>query len=91
IALHLSPPDVLALASSNKFFRNIFMSSSSKHIWTSAITNIDGMSECPVGLAEPKYSDLISMFLAQECGARVLRRMDACLRVRLCASCHKSL
>ncbi|KAG8786083.1 hypothetical protein FRC12_016942 [Ceratobasidium sp. 428] len=112
IARHLTPPDLLALARSTKFFRSIFMSRSSALIWQCAMNNVVGLPPCPSDLCAPQYTSLIysktcsvSVILVnpvyswtlmlipshEECGARVMRRMDTRLHVRLCAACRGNL
>ncbi|KAF8597366.1 hypothetical protein BDV93DRAFT_372572 [Ceratobasidium sp. AG-I] len=91
IALHLTPSDLLFLARSNKFFRGMFMSRSSINIWRSAFGNVSGLPPCPPDLCEPQYTSLLFSKTCSECGARVLRRMDASLHVRLCNSCREEM
>ncbi|CAE7194981.1 unnamed protein product [Rhizoctonia solani] len=87
IATHLLPADMLALSRSNKFFRNLFMSRTSQRFWQSAISNVLTLPPCPPDLNEPQYISLIYSKTCSNCGARVLRRMDPYLHVRLCNPC----
>ncbi|KAG8790972.1 hypothetical protein FRC12_010502 [Ceratobasidium sp. 428] len=91
IARHLTAPDLLSLARSTKFFRSLLLSRSSTPIWDSAINNVPGLPPCPPDLSAPHYVSLIYSKTCSECGARVLRRMDTRLRVRLCGSCREML
>ncbi|KAG8792366.1 hypothetical protein FRC12_006292 [Ceratobasidium sp. 428] len=88
IAIHLMPVDLLSLARSNKFFRNIFMSRSSHHLWRAAFSHLPGLPPCPSDLSEPQYASLLFSKTCSSCGARVLRRMDPFLHVRLCNPCR---
>ncbi|KAG8792335.1 hypothetical protein FRC12_006405 [Ceratobasidium sp. 428] len=88
IAIHLMPTDLLSLARLNKFFRNIFMSRSSRHIWQAAFLSLPGLPPCPSDLSEPQYASLLFSKTCSSCGARVLRRMDPFLHVRLCNPCR---
>ncbi|KAG9084422.1 hypothetical protein FRC07_013646, partial [Ceratobasidium sp. 392] len=53
IAKHLMPADLLSLAQSNKFFREMLMSRTSQPLWKATIRNVPGMPECPSGVSEP--------------------------------------
>ncbi|CAE6540988.1 unnamed protein product [Rhizoctonia solani] len=87
IATHLLPMDLLSLARSNKFFRNMFMSRTSQHLWQQTLANAD-IPACPPDLNEPQYVSLIFSKTCSTCGAGVLRQMDPYLHVRLCNSCR---
>ncbi|CUA72842.1 hypothetical protein RSOLAG22IIIB_10350 [Rhizoctonia solani] len=89
IATHLLPMDLLSLARSNKFFRNIFMSRTSQHLWQQTLANAD-IPSCPPDLNEPQYVSLIFSKICSTCGARVLRQMDPYLHVRLCNLCRNN-
>ncbi|KAG9094812.1 hypothetical protein FRC06_010456 [Ceratobasidium sp. 370] len=91
IVRHLTPPDLLTLARSSKFLRNIFKSRSSLHLWQLAIKNVPGLPLCPTDMSALGYTSLIYSKTCSECGVRALRRMDVYLRVRLCTACRNSL
>ncbi|KAG8725510.1 hypothetical protein FRC09_013749 [Ceratobasidium sp. 395] len=57
IARHLTPPDLLTLARSTKFFRAMFMSRSAAPIWQRAISNVVGLPTCPASLVEEMPTD----------------------------------
>ncbi|KAH7325417.1 hypothetical protein B0J17DRAFT_681281 [Rhizoctonia solani] len=40
ITTYLLPMDLLSLARSNKLFRNLFMSRTSRHLWKQALENV---------------------------------------------------
>ncbi|CAE6433663.1 unnamed protein product [Rhizoctonia solani] len=88
VAAHLSPADLLSLARSNKFFRKMLMSRTSQYLWKQALANDPEIPECPPELSEPQYVSLLFSKTCSSCGARVLRRMDPYLYVRLCNSCR---
>ncbi|KAG8694987.1 hypothetical protein FRC09_009467, partial [Ceratobasidium sp. 395] len=90
IARYLTPPDLLALARSTKFFRAMFMSRSSAPIWQSAIDNVVGLPPCPPNMSAPHYTSLIYSRICSECGGRAMRRMDTRIRIRLCATCRNT-
>ncbi|KAG8785308.1 hypothetical protein FRC12_017746 [Ceratobasidium sp. 428] len=89
IAVHLSPADLLSLARSNKCFRNIFTSRSSRHMWQAAFQNLPELPECPPSLSELNYASLLFSGICSSCGAKVLHLMDPFLHVRLCGTCRK--
>ncbi|EUC55285.1 hypothetical protein RSOL_107910 [Rhizoctonia solani AG-3 Rhs1AP] len=88
VAIHLLPMDLLSLARSNKFFRKLLMSRTSLQLWQQALGNAPEIPSCPPELSEPQYISLIFSKTCSSCGARVLRRMDPYLHVRLCNSCR---
>ncbi|KAG8787752.1 hypothetical protein FRC12_015312 [Ceratobasidium sp. 428] len=89
IVKHLMPADLLSLARSNKFLREIFISRTSQALWKVTIRNVPNMPDCPSGLSEPEYISLLFTKICSMCGAKVLRRMDPYLLVRLCNACSK--
>ncbi|KAG9075146.1 hypothetical protein FS749_013214, partial [Ceratobasidium sp. UAMH 11750] len=89
IAGYLAPPDILALSRSNKFFRNLLMQRSAKHIWKTALGNVPGLPRCPADLCEPQYVALLYSKYCSICGASVVRPMEPYLHVRLCNPCRK--
>ncbi|KAF8597362.1 hypothetical protein BDV93DRAFT_479506 [Ceratobasidium sp. AG-I] len=91
ITSYLTPTELLSLARSNKFFRRMFMSRSSIEIWRSAFRNLTDLPPCPPGLSEPHYASLLFSKTCSECGARVLRRMDSNLLVKLCSPCRDEM
>ncbi|CUA72843.1 hypothetical protein RSOLAG22IIIB_10351 [Rhizoctonia solani] len=88
ITTHLLPMDLLSLARSNKFFRTMFMSRTSLHLWLQALANAPEIPSCPPDLNEPQYTSLLFSKTCSSCGTRVLRRMDPFLHVRLCNPCR---
>ncbi|KAG9084688.1 hypothetical protein FRC07_013574 [Ceratobasidium sp. 392] len=59
VATYLLPADLISLARSNKFFRKMFMSRSSRHVWRTAFGNIPNLPACPPDLCEPQYASLL--------------------------------
>ncbi|QRV93653.1 hypothetical protein RhiJN_21671 [Ceratobasidium sp. AG-Ba] len=90
IASHLTPPDVIALSRSNRYFNKLLLSRSALHIWTAAIRNVPGLPPCPKDLCQPQYAALIYSKYCSMCGAGVVKPMDPYLNVRLCNSCRDS-
>ncbi|KAG8787751.1 hypothetical protein FRC12_015311 [Ceratobasidium sp. 428] len=88
ISKYLTPVDLLSLARTNKFFRKMFLSRASQHLWKTAMNNISNMPPCPEELSEPQYISLLYSPTCSSCGTNVFhRRMDPYLLVRLCDSC----
>ncbi|KAG8725326.1 hypothetical protein FRC09_002208 [Ceratobasidium sp. 395] len=89
IVKHLVPADLLSLARSTKFLREIFMSRTSQALWKATIRNVPNMPDCPSGLCEPEYISLLHTKICSTCGAKALRPMDPYLLARLCSACSK--
>lgn len=58
IPKHLHPRDILNLARTSKYFRQLLMSKRSRSVWRAARTTI-GLPDCPCELSEPQYANLI--------------------------------
>ncbi|KAG8787926.1 hypothetical protein FRC12_015106 [Ceratobasidium sp. 428] len=90
ISKYLMPVDLLSLARTNKFFRKMFISRASQHLWKAAMKDISNMPPCPEELSDPQYISLLYSPTCSSCGTNVFhRRMDPYLLVRLCDSCLK--
>ncbi|KAG8738763.1 hypothetical protein FRC10_006480 [Ceratobasidium sp. 414] len=89
IASHLTPPDIIALSRSNKFFRGLLLNRSAARIWGLALQNIAGLPPCPKDLCEPQYAALIFPKHCSMCGAPIVKPMDPYLNVRLCNACRE--
>ncbi|KAF8600103.1 hypothetical protein BDV93DRAFT_589916 [Ceratobasidium sp. AG-I] len=59
IAIYLFPLDLVVLARTNKFFRQLLMRRSAIQIWRSAEGNVDGLPPCPKDLCGPQYAALM--------------------------------
>ncbi|CAE6454578.1 unnamed protein product [Rhizoctonia solani] len=90
ISSHLLPGDIVSLARSNKFFRNLLMHRSAMHIWHGAMKNVQGLPACPPGMSEPHYLSLLFSKTCSMCGGVARGRMDPVLLVRLCGPCRNS-
>ncbi|CAE6358899.1 unnamed protein product [Rhizoctonia solani] len=90
VASYLLPGDILSLARSNKFFRNLLMDRSAIHIWHGAMRNVKALPPCPPGMSEPHYLSLLFSKTCSMCGAPARANMDPKLLVRLCGSCRNS-
>lgn len=53
------PEDIIVLARSNKFFRNLLMHRSAIHIWHGVMRNVPDLPPCPPDICEPQYLALI--------------------------------
>lgn len=58
IPKHLHPRDILNLARTSKYFRQLLMSKRSRSVWRAARTTI-GLPDCPCELSEPQYATLV--------------------------------
>ncbi|CAE6397280.1 unnamed protein product [Rhizoctonia solani] len=90
IASHLLPGDIINLARSNKFFRNLLMHRSAMHIWHGAMKNVKRLPACPEGMSEPYYLSLLFSKTCSMCGGAVRGEMDPMLLVRLCGPCRNA-
>ncbi|TFK92315.1 hypothetical protein K466DRAFT_595360 [Polyporus arcularius HHB13444] len=89
VFLHLYPYDLLQLARTTKTLRKLLMTRSALTIWKRASENLADFPDCPGGLTEPAYVNLMFSPHCHFCiKARVLKVMWAC-RVRCCKSCFK--
>ncbi|CAE6397249.1 unnamed protein product [Rhizoctonia solani] len=88
VTSHLLPGDIISLARSNKFFRNLLMDRSAIHIWHGAMKNVEGLPPCPEGMSEPHYLSLLFSKTCSMCGATARVNMDSFLLVRLCGPCR---
>ncbi|KAG9124319.1 hypothetical protein FRC07_012042 [Ceratobasidium sp. 392] len=89
IASYLDPLDILSLARTTKYFRDLLMRQSAQHIWHAAQRNIPGLPESPPHMSEPAYIAMIFIKACTYCGttANIPKSPDPELYVRLCASC----
>lgn len=88
IVSYLFPKDIISLSRSNKSLRNLLMRRSSRHIWTSAMKNVEGLPPCPSDMTEPSYLALLFARDCMGCGRLIGGRLYGELRVRLCVSCR---
>ncbi|KAG9118843.1 hypothetical protein FRC07_006448 [Ceratobasidium sp. 392] len=87
IAVMLDPGDLVVLARTNKFFRNLLMARSATRIWRQSFDIIPDLPECPIDLCEPQYAALVFSPCCTYCGKIVRRQIDTELQVRLCSAC----
>ncbi|KDN44212.1 hypothetical protein RSAG8_05685, partial [Rhizoctonia solani AG-8 WAC10335] len=87
IASHLLPGDIISLARSNKFFRNLLMHRSAIHIWHGTMRNVEGLPPCPPELSEPHY---LSLLFSKTCSEE-WTRCSLCGSVDLAAMQSKRL
>ncbi|KAF8600133.1 hypothetical protein BDV93DRAFT_448131, partial [Ceratobasidium sp. AG-I] len=69
IAIYLFPLDLIVLARTNKFFRQILMRRPAIQIWRSAERNVEDLPPCPKDLCEPQYAALM---FTKNCSVRPL-------------------
>ncbi|KAG8685668.1 hypothetical protein FRC11_010239 [Ceratobasidium sp. 423] len=87
IASYLAPLDILSLARSNKFFRTLLMTKSSRNIWLNSMKNVKGLPPCPSGVSEPQYVALLFTNMCTACGTLSRGQVDEILLVRFCTAC----
>ncbi|KAG9079173.1 hypothetical protein FRC06_007902 [Ceratobasidium sp. 370] len=90
IANLLNPGDLIALARSSKFFRELLLQRSAIQMWRRAESNIPGLPPCPPDMCEPQYAALLFSKHCTLCGANATAKPDVYLRVRLCAICKEN-
>lgn len=54
-----NPYDVLKLARTTKDFRSLLLNRSSSSIWKAAFSNFPGLPDCPPGMSEPAWANLV--------------------------------
>ncbi|CAE6362353.1 unnamed protein product [Rhizoctonia solani] len=88
IVSHLLPADLISLSRCNKSLRNLLMNRSSKHIWTSAMENVEGLPPCPPEMSEPYYVRLLFLPDCTICGGSEDCEPYLKLLLRLCVKCR---
>ncbi|EUC57213.1 F-box-like protein [Rhizoctonia solani AG-3 Rhs1AP] len=88
IVSHLLPADLISLSRCNKSLRNLLMNRSSKHIWTSAMENVEGLPPCPPEMSEPYYARLLFLPDCTICGGSEDCEPYLKLLLRLCVKCR---
>ncbi|CAE6453682.1 unnamed protein product [Rhizoctonia solani] len=88
IVSHLLPVDLISLSRCNRFFRNLLMNRTSKHIWTSAMKNAEGLPPCPADMSEPCYVTLLFLPYCTICGEGEGCVLHFRLHLRLCVTCQ---
>ncbi|KAG9097879.1 hypothetical protein FRC07_010718, partial [Ceratobasidium sp. 392] len=85
----LSPGDLISLARSSKFFRNLLLRRSNIQTWRRAESNVPGLPPCPPGMCEPQYALMFSKHCTF-CGASATAKPDPYLWARLCITCREN-
>ncbi|KAG9128583.1 hypothetical protein FRC07_000016 [Ceratobasidium sp. 392] len=88
IAYLLNPGDLLSLARSSKFFRDVLLRRSVVQVWQCAENRVPGLPPCPPDMCEPQYAALLFSKYCTLCGASATARPDVYLSARLCSSCR---
>lgn len=89
ILSHLKPYDVLRLARTTKDFRSLLLSRSSSPIWKAALGNIPGLPDCPPGMSEPAWTNLVFSPQCNFCLTTSIRKVQWMFRIRICLKCAK--
>ncbi|KAF8963884.1 hypothetical protein BDZ97DRAFT_1818344 [Flammula alnicola] len=85
---HLMPYDLLKLARITKDFRSLLLNKSSISVWRAALHNVPGLPECPPGMSEPAWANLVFFphcYYCQTHSPNVEWRFG----VRICLKCSK--
>ncbi|CAE6449379.1 unnamed protein product [Rhizoctonia solani] len=90
IVSRLLPVNLISLSRCNKFFRNLLMNRTSKHMWTSAMKNVEGLPPCPTDMSEPYYATLLFLPDCTICGGNEDCEPYFRLRLRLCVTCRSN-
>jgi hypothetical protein len=64
---HLDPLDVLHLTRTTKALRDILMRRSALSVWKHALSNVEGLPDCPRDLTEPQWVNLVFDTLCHVC------------------------
>ncbi|RDB24012.1 hypothetical protein Hypma_008636 [Hypsizygus marmoreus] len=86
---HLHPLDILHLAQSTREMRAFLMSRSSAFVWKQARSNVEALPDCPPGMSEPQYADLLFCPRCHYCGASKVRKVIWSTKTRACPACFK--
>ncbi|CAE6343341.1 unnamed protein product [Rhizoctonia solani] len=88
VGSYVLPIDLLSLSRTNKSLRSLLMDRSSRHVWQSAMQNMEGLPHCPSNWSEPRYLSLIFSKTCSICNKPARSRIDEVLLVRLCGGCR---
>ncbi|CAE6518057.1 unnamed protein product, partial [Rhizoctonia solani] len=88
VGSYVLPIDLLSLSRTNKSLRGLLMDRTSRHVWQSAMQNMEGLPPCPSKWSEPRYLSLIFSKTCSICGKPTRSRVDEVLLVRLCGGCR---
>ncbi|TFK26760.1 hypothetical protein FA15DRAFT_754756 [Coprinopsis marcescibilis] len=84
---HLHPYDLLKLARTTKDFRRILMQRSSISTWRASFSELDSLPECPPGMSEPSWANLVFSPHCHICLTAGVRNVEWRFRIRMCSKC----
>ncbi|KDQ49485.1 hypothetical protein JAAARDRAFT_42903 [Jaapia argillacea MUCL 33604] len=85
---HLGPKDLLNLSRTSVDLSQTLLSRGSVGLWKSARILLDA-PECPAGMSEPAWTDLLFGSGCQECGTKGVTQADFSIRRRACNKCRR--
>ncbi|GJE90996.1 F-box protein [Phanerochaete sordida] len=88
---YLEPLDLLHLARTNKEFRAMLMARRNAALWRAAWRNVDGLPECPEGVAHPAVANLVFCSRCYECGTVNTKWIFWDKWVRCCKRCQDAI
>ncbi|KAG9312160.1 hypothetical protein JVU11DRAFT_7450 [Chiua virens] len=83
---YVYPMDLLNLARTCKYLRNILMHKSSQLLWKVALHRVEGLPDCPSDLTEPQYTNLVFYNYCHGCNKPTTAILWQ-LRLRYCPDC----
>ncbi|KAF8807884.1 hypothetical protein BYT27DRAFT_7099840 [Phlegmacium glaucopus] len=86
---HLKPYDILRLSRTTKDFRRLLLSKSSLSIWKATLSNVPGLPDCPPGMSEPAWTNLVFSPYCNFCLTTSIRKVQWMFRLRICSRCAK--
>ncbi|KAH6916746.1 hypothetical protein BKA70DRAFT_1250428 [Coprinopsis sp. MPI-PUGE-AT-0042] len=84
---HLHPYDLLKLARTTRDFRRILMHRSSVSTWRASFAEVVDLPECPAGMAEPAWANLVFWPHCHVCLKPGVRNVEWKFRIRMCTKC----
>lgn len=84
---HLHPYDLLKLARTTRDFRRTLMHRSSVATWRASFAEVADLPECPAGMAEPAWANLVFWPHCHVCLKPGVRNVEWKFRIRMCTKC----
>ncbi|KAF9646074.1 hypothetical protein BDM02DRAFT_3100457 [Thelephora ganbajun] len=82
----LTPRDLIRMSWTNKDFRRILTSRSTRNIWKAALESVEGLPPCPLHMNEIEYSTVLFHVACYGCG-RARPPVNWYFRRRICKRC----
>ncbi|KAF5386650.1 hypothetical protein D9615_001959 [Tricholomella constricta] len=84
---HLRPLDLLRLARSWIKMRAFLMSRNSRWVWRQALSCVEDLPGCPLGMSEPQFTNLVFSPHCHYCGTEPVPTIIWLTRNRACKKC----